>query len=249
MFQTSYPVSRNLILTMLFATMAACSQVAPKPQTLARPIDPASRVLPSVAAEFVTTRVNDEHEHGEHESQAENVNWRFWRDTNQVTTERPQLGVGELWQRDGQTIIHRKLYHADRRAIEFQDDDLKMLNSMPAWRKLELLVDSKILEQLQAGEVEWSDGYPTREYRGRLAGIDWHVVMRLDLALPALIERHHPHGSERTELLSAHPLNQVPWQPTPTRGYDVIDFADLGDKESDPFVIRVQSQMGRDHHH
>jgi hypothetical protein len=71
----------------------------------------------------------------------------------------------------------------------------------------------------------------------------------MDIALPVLIERQQAAFSERTELLKAYSLDQAPWQPTPTIKYDIIDYADLGDKGSDPFVIKVQSQMGHDHHH
>jgi hypothetical protein len=90
---------------------------------------------------------------------------------------------------------------------------------------------------------------PIRESQGKIAETEWHIVMRMDLALPVLIERHHEHGAERTELLHAYSLGEAPWKPTPDGSYEVIDFADLGDKEYDPFVARVLSQMGHDHSH
>jgi hypothetical protein len=235
------------VLTLL----AACSSTPVNHSATTKIIDLSSASLPNVAAEFTTTREGeeDEHEHNEHETHADNVTWRFWRDSKQITIERPQLGMGELWQRDGQSVIHRKLYHADKRAIEFQDDDLRMLETTPSWQKLALLLDQKLLAQLTAGDLEWSDGYPTREYQGKVAETQWHIVMRMDLGIPVLIEREHEGFSERTELLNAYALNAAPWQPTATTGYDIIDFADLGDKEYDPFVIKVQAQMGHDHHH
>lgn len=235
------------VLTML----AACSNTAVKQAEATKIIDLSSANLPNVAAEFTTTREGEEHEqeHEEHKPHADKVTWRFWRDSQQITIERPQLGMGELWQRDGQSTIHRKLYHADQRAIEFQDDDLKMLETTPSWQKLALLLDQKLLAQLTAGDLEWSDGYPIREYQGKVAETEWNIVMRMDIGLPMLIERQHGDFSERTELLNAYALSLAPWRPTPTNGYDVIDFADLGDKEYDPFVIKVQAQMGHDHHH
>lgn len=232
--------------------LVACSSTAVKQTETSRIIDLSSSRLPNVAAEFMTTREGEAHEpeHAEHQLHAaDKVTWRFWRDSQQISIERPQLGMGELWQRDGQSIIHRKLYHADQRAIEFQDDDLKMLDSMPSWQKLALLLDQKLLAQLTTADPEWSDGYPTREYQGKIADTEWHVVMRMDIGLPMLIERQQEGFLERTELLHAYPLNAAPWQPMASNGYDVIDFADLGDKEYDPFVIKVQAQMGHDHHH
>lgn len=231
--------------------LTACSSTPINQTETRKIIDLASTKLPNVAAEFTTTREGEEHAHeqDEHESHTDKVIWRFWRDSQQITIETPQLAMGELWQRDGHTITHRKLYHGDQRAIEFQDDDLRMLNTTPSWQKLALLVDQKLLEQLTASSLDWSDGYPTREYAGKVAETEWRIIMRMDLGLPLLIEREHTGFSERTELLHAYTLSAAPWQPTSTAGYDVIDFADLGDKEYDPFVIKVQSQMGHEHHH
>lgn len=241
----------NLIGLTVLTTLAGCSTTAVKPVESRNIIELTSANLPSIAAEFTTTREGEagQPEYEEHEPDAEKVTWRFWRDSQQINIERPQLGVGELWQREGHSIIHRQLYHADQRALEFQDDDLKMLATTPSWQKLALLMDPNVLTQLTAGDIEWSDGYPTREYQGKLADTDWHIVIRLDIALPLLIERQQQAFLERTELLHAYPLNAAPWQPTPSQGYDAIDFADLGDKEYDPFVIKVQAQMGHEHHH
>ncbi len=241
----------KLICLPVLTLLAACSSNPVNHAQTREIIDLSSANLPNIAAEFTTSRQGQEHEqdHDAHESHADQVSWRFWRNSQQITIERPQLGMGELWQRDGHSIIHRKLYHADQHAIEFQDDDLKMLEAAPSWQKLALLLDQKLLAQLSAGDLEWTDGYPTREYQGKVADTEWHIVMRMDLGVPKLIERQRNGFAERTQLLQAYALSAAPWQPTPTTDYDVIDFADLGDKEYDPFVIKAQAQMGHDHHH
>ncbi len=239
----------GLMALAFFSLLAGCGSAPANRQAASNPIDLSSATLPQVAAEFKTTH-HTEHPEPTNEAHEEDVvDWRFWRGTRQITIERPQLGVGEYWQVDGRSMIHRKLYHNDRRAIEFQADDLRMLETAPSWQKLSLLLDQSLLERLTAGDIQWPDGYPVREYQGKVADSEWHIIMRMDLALPILIERHDPHGSERTELTQVHPLSAAPWQPTPIDGYDVIDFADLGDKEYDPFVAKILSQMGHDHHH
>ncbi len=241
----------NLSAITVLIMLTACSSTPIHQAQPLKTIDIASTTLPNVAAEFTTTREGEAHphEHDEHESPAKKVTWRFWRDSQQISIETPQLGMGELWQRDGQTMIHRKLYHDDQRAIEFQNDDLRILDSTPSWQKLALLIDPKLLEQLTASAIDQSDGYPVRDYAGTVAGTQWHIILRMDIGLPVLIERQQGDFSEHTELLLAYELGNAPWQPTSTNGYDIIDYADLGDKESDPFVIKVQSQMGHVHHH
>ncbi|OAI27806.1 MULTISPECIES: hypothetical protein [Methylomonas] len=245
------PLFKPISVFIAAAILAACSQ---NPHHLAAPAgmaDLATANLPPAAAEYKTTLTADTagHQHDSSDAAAAAVVWRFWRDGRQIVMERPQLGLGELWQRDGKALIHRKLYHNDRRAIEFQEDDLKMLGNKPAWQKLALLVDPAVLARLAVGGEEWLDGKPVREYRGTAAGAEWHVVIRLDLGLPVLIERTADGTAEHTELLNAYPLSGAPWQPTASETYEIIDYADLGDKEYDPFVIKVQRQMGHEHHH
>jgi hypothetical protein len=238
------PIGLGLVLAL-----TACSHISARHAAGAETIDLFSASLPAVAAEFVTTRTGGKQDHDEQLPLPVALSWRFWRDSRQITIERPQLGIGELWQRDGQALSHSKLYHGDRRVIEFQSGDLRMLGMTPSWQKLSLMLDSQLLNKLTADEIEWTDGVPAREYRGKVAATEWHVVMRPDLGLPALIERRQGEFSERTELMQAYPLDAAPWQPTPSNSYDVIDFADLGDKESDPFVIKVQAQMGYEPQH
>jgi hypothetical protein len=244
------PILLSLFIPVLLILLSGCSNAPAKSAATVTFIDLSSATLPKIAAEFITIHESEAPEHDrEDQHHAESVTWRFWRDTHQITIERPQLSMGELWQRDGHAVLHRKLYHHDRRAIEFQPDDLRMLQTTPSWQKLSLLLDTQVLSQLTASDITWSDGHPIREYQGKIAETEWHIVMRMDLALPVLIERHHEHGVERTELVRAYALGEAPWKPTPAEGYEVIDFADLGDKEYDPFVTRVLSQMGHDHSH
>lgn len=235
------------LLLIVARLLSACATPGEQP-AFPGIIDLSSDNLPKVAAEFVTVRSGEADGEHHHEEEEQQVVWRLWRDDRQIVIDRPQLGVGELWQRDGRSLIHRKLYHHDRRAIEFQEDDLKMLETKPAWQKLSLLVDRGLLEKLSATDVEWSDGVPIREYRGQVGDWHWQVVMRLDIGLPLSIVRERDGVSETTELQNAYPLNKAPWQPKASEDYEIIDFADLGDKEYDPFVIKVQSQMGHDHH-
>lgn len=251
MYKSAKPLLLIRPLLLIVAVLLAACATTPDDRPGQLPlVDLTSQQLPRVAAEFTTLRrgeADDNHHH--HDADPQRVVWRFWRDDSRIVIDRPQLGVGELWQRDGRALLHHKLYHQDRRAIEFQEDDLKMLETKPAWQKLALLVDHGLLEKLTASDVEWSDGLPIREYHGQVDDWRWRVVMRLDIGLPLSIVREKGDVSETTELVNAYPLDKAPWQAKVSDDYDVIDFADLGDKEYDPFVVKVQSQMGHEHHH
>jgi hypothetical protein len=93
------------------------------------------------------------------------------------------------------------------------------------------------------GNVPWV------RYAGNHDGTHWDVTIRTDLMLPMRVVRKTDGMEERLMLQSAVPLTQSAWRPEPVAGYNVLDFADLGDNERDPFVLRVQNQLGLAHGH
>ena len=51
------------------------------------------------------------------------------------------------------------------------------------------------------------------------------------------------------ELLRSFEFGRSPWEPPASADYDILDYADLGDHERDPFVMRVQADEGGRHLH
>lgn len=198
--------------------------------------------LPAVAAQYRTQVFHDRRVISSSE-------WRLWREPHRVVRENLVEQTGELWQRDGRTIFLKKLFHEDRRGIEFQMEDLDMLGALPAWTQTSLLIDAELLPALKVTKTGWRAGYPYRSYSGSIRDVRWDITLRVDLMLPVSVERRQGHRIERVALLQAYPLNQAPWQPTPDDLYAFIDFADLGDHETDPFILRVQNQIDVGHAH
>jgi hypothetical protein len=77
----------------------------------------------------------------------------------------------------------------------------------------------------------------------------WKLTVAIDLMLPLEVERRTEAALERTTLVSVFPLSAAPWAPVAAADYELIDFADLGDRASDPFVARVESRLGLGHEH
>lgn len=213
--------------------------------------------LPNIAATYVTHRelahsADDKHEHAHHADPAvhkaeahagQTLQWRFFREADRAEIEDLTSQTGELWQRDGKTQFFFKLFHADRRSIEYRMDDLQNLNITSSWQQHILLVDPEILRQLAVVKTGSRDGYAFAQLKGTVKGETWEIMWRSDLKLPAKIRREHEGHVEVTELEAVHPLAASPWPRRDHVAYEVIDYADLGDRESDPFVIRVQSQL------
>lgn len=225
---------------------AAAIERAVPPLDLAAP-------LAEVAASYVTTRTVDEgsHAHDHAHERAGEAEWRFFREHDRIDVENLAARTGERWQRDGKTQFFFKVFHADRKSFEYRTDDLIVINATLSWQQHALLIDPQVLQSLSLREAGWRDGYPFRRYSGTVNGEKLDVVWRVDLNLPVVLERERGDVRERTLLKAVHPLAQAPWTRPDQSDYEVIDFADIGDRERDPFVQRVQAQLpgGDVHHH
>lgn len=226
----------HYLAVLVLLLLAGCGDSRPVPE-----LDFAR--APLVAAEFRTrARTAD----GDDTSSQ----WRLWRGPDRIERESPQARTGDLWLRDGRTLFHTRLYHADRRGIEYRSEDLQLLGPTPEWMTLATLLDRRLLETLHEKGSGWRDDYPFRRYTGESGGFEWDITVRTDQMLPARIERRSADGSVQTiELLAAFAADSAPWQPTDSTAYDIIDYADLGDYERDPFVMRIQAQESGGHMH
>lgn len=207
------------------------------PTTVATAQDPP----PPVAAAF-RTRL-------QHEGRQETSEWRFWRSESRVQREDLQSRTGELWQRDGATIFHTLFFHGERRGVEFEQADLQMTGSGTSWEQHAHIVSPALLQRLRPGRTGTTRATPYQDYAGKVDGIQWRVRMRTDLMVPVSIEQRSDDRVLRIELIEAHPLAQAPWSPPATAEYGMVDFADLGDHERDPFVQGLQAYMGLGHGH
>jgi hypothetical protein len=197
--------------------------------------------VPAVAAQYRT-------EVREHGKTVHTTDWRIWREAERVERENLQEQTGEIWQRDGASLFHTQLYHADKRGIEYQPGDLRMSGLTSRWSQHAWIVNPDLLRHLNVESSREKDGMTLRRYKGIYGDAQWDITLRLDAMLPQRIERKQGARIERIELRELHALAQAPWQPTSSRDYGCIDFADLGDHERDPFVIRLQS-LGAAHAH
>lgn len=221
--------------------LGACAHQPPVPE-----FQPEADRFPSVAAEYRTVVERDGQQKHEH---ASDVTWRLWRESDRLITENLAAHTGEVWQRDGATLFHQKVFHEDRKSVEYQMDAMNVSEVPLSWAHRSLLVDPKLLGRLTQTRTGWRNGYPYRRYVGEADGSAWDITIRTDVQLPVAVSRKAPGVHERTDLLAAYEMPSAPWAPTPRDDYELIDSADLGDRQSDPFVVKVQDQLGRPHTH
>lgn len=249
----------RIIPALLGLLLVACAQQPPVPAlNLSAP-------LVDVSARFVTERVHvgDEHsDHAGHDAESRDEEnhahaaagtasseWQFWRSAGRIEMNIPARQTGEVWMQDGNTLFYQKLFHADRKIVEYQSADLDALNVPVQWRTNELMIDPQVLQQLLVEDERWIDGHPALELSGTVDGIEYEVVWRVDLNLPQQLSKQDAAGNrETTRLLDAQVLTPSTAAPDSSQ-YEIIDYADLGDRERDPFVLKVQNQLPGGHVH
>jgi hypothetical protein len=113
------------------------------------------------------------------------------------------------------------------------------------------LIDPQTLASLQETGSGWLAGHPARYYRGEVDGQQFTVQWLVDLNIPYSIERRHSDEKEVTQMQAVYLLAQSPWRYNNGEDYEIMDYTDLGDRERDPFVMRVHAQLpgGEMHHH
>jgi hypothetical protein len=181
----------------------------------------ASQDLPPVAAEYRSTLRSGS-------APEQSTLWRFWRQAERIERENPIAGTGELWQRDGATTFLTRIYHADRKGIEYRSDDLDLLHATPQWQQLSLLISPELLGELVVTEALSKAGIPLRRYTGVTGGTTWDITLRTDLMLPVDVISIRGERQNHLELVQAAALADAPWQPKSIAGYEIIDFTDLG---------------------
>ena len=236
---------RATLVLVITAMLSACATGPSAP----RPVPEAdfSAQLPDVAAQYLSILKTKDPDHAQGETLRNE--WRFWREDNLVIRDNLDTHISDLWRRDGTTLSQKKLFHDDQRGVEFQPDDLRMLNIEPQWQALTLLFDIALLEKLHKVDSGWRDDVPFQRYEGHVDNADWTIELRTDLMLPLLIDYQSPGQHETFRLISAYPLVESPWIASTGTDYNIIDFADLGDMGYDPFVKKVEILLGGVHQH
>lgn len=152
------------------------------------------------------------------------------------------------WQDDDGSIGYSRLFTQQRKSVDYTAGDLRALGRYPARQQLHSVIDPALLGRLrQTGSVAVL-GREAQRYQGQVDGVDMEVWWLADLALPALVRRVYGDREVSIHLLSLRVAGAGASVFADTANYDHLDYADLGDMESDPFVQQLQLAEGGHRH-
>ena len=200
--------------------------------------DPASDAMPIAAQYREISPVGD--------GKPRSSDWYLVRRAGEVDIVRGDYA--EVWKRDERGEIDlTRVFHDDRKLVAYSGGELRTQRRYPEGSALNTLFDPRHVATLKPdGKLTWLGRSATR-YKGTLAGKKAEVVWLDKESLVAKLLRSNARGRTGVELKALHATPDAAWPRTGLDGtddYALIDGADFGDMEYDPFVQRVTARDG-----
>lgn len=193
------------------------------------PLAYAAPATPDISAEFVSTTCANPCK------TPQTRDWFFWRAPNRVEIRDASGALGELWTRDNKgQLSYTYLEPANKRGIEYNPTDLKIIGQQRNWERLASLVSPQYLEKLKpVGKTEVL-GYQATLYEGKIKNSKTEVTWIPALALAARIAQTDADQTTVSELKSLRGTPLPATSEATLATYHLIDFADVGDNETSP---------------
>lgn len=177
--------------------------------------------------------------------------WFLWREPNQIEVFDKLSGEGEMWQlgKNGD-VIYLAIDHEEKIVIEYTSGDLRLLQRTPEWHLLERVVDiNSLRSNLKVrGEADIL-GRNSSIYKGQMKGIEYEMWWLEREQMPAMVRQVYSDRVVTLTLKEIYPIHESPWPYGRHKDYRYIDYADIGDKESDPVLKRLLHKDNHVHAH
>ena len=156
---------------------------------------------------------------------------KLFRNHQQVAYEYKNKGVTELWERMPNGRVHLiRFFNDAKRGIEYQSNEIKGDNN---WDVKYYLV-SNVLRQAASNPDNRS--VLRKQFNDGLVELEWANEWQLPRVLTVTTGLH----ATRWALISSHfNKNEVGTYFATLDHYATTDYADIGDSESDPFLMKM----------
>ncbi|RTR34580.1 hypothetical protein [Shewanella atlantica] len=226
-------LSAVIILSISHASLAHSDIPAPKPQQMPAPSFECASLSPSnIDARYAV--FSSQSQPGYEVSDRE---IRLIKSQNRVIYKKSPIAF-EAWDRNGEYV---RYFPQELRSITYRPSDLRSLNMSYDLEQLFHLVSPKLKSQLRPAESIERSCFTVNQYQGQQDGQEIELEWIASLSLPYRLTIGQ--GQQRTtyRLISANNINADEFNAL-TRDYNDLDFADVGDSESDPFIAKMITQ-------
>ncbi|PKO49346.1 MAG: hypothetical protein CVU31_01155 [Betaproteobacteria bacterium HGW-Betaproteobacteria-4] len=181
------------------------------------------------------------------------TDWYLWREADSIETANAAVGQNDIWHRvRGNEYNYRRVFHNDQRVVDYTAGEIKTRHAEPDWSKLASVISPQLLQELKRGASKTLFGEKAVRYTGKVGGQSVDLWWLEKSQLPASLQMTRTGQRMTLALKELHSKAPAAWpRATEERiaDYGLIDAADFGDMETDPFVARILRQDGHSHSH
>jgi len=181
------------------------------------------------------------------------TDWYLWRNTGRIETATVASGQNVIWEQHGpREFRQRVVFAGERRIIDYSPGEIRTRHAEPDWSQLTSVISPQLLGALRQGASRIQFGQRSTHYRGDVQGQKIALWWLKDWQLPAQLSIREHGRAFSLRLQEVHAVSPPAWpraSEEKTADYVLIDAADLGDMESDPFVARLLAREAHPHAH
>lgn len=170
-------------------------------------------------------------------------NWQYIRQADKVIFYYPQRNIAEQWSKDRhQKVIFERWFVSAKRVIQYNNSDLKSINNDKHWSDVGHVLQPEALKTLKkTGDSKYAC-WAQENYSGKQGGATVHVEWLPQLQLLKKITLTQNKQSKTIQLERLEALGAANTMLKARETYDEMDFADIGDNETDPFISNMIEQ-------
>ncbi|CAM3235666.1 hypothetical protein [Shewanella violacea] len=144
----------------------------------------------------------------------------------------------EAWRRSGEYV---RYFPMDKRSVSYRPGDLLSLNISYDLAQVFHLVSPEIRSKLKQTDDIQHTCLTVESFSGKQAGQEVNLQWARSLELPYRLTIGESEQVLTYQLTQVKPVTPADFK-TLTTGFKDIDFADVGDNESDPFIAKMITQ-------
>ncbi len=165
----------------------------------------------------------------------------LWRNHGLAALEYRDAGITELWHKTSHGKLQLIRYFDEyQRGIEYQPGEISGRHSSDLWHQKYQLVPETTIQTLTLTKSEGKDCQQRQTYTSTNAGKTAELIWLPASQLPAHYETKNAGKSVIWELVEIKTTpTEVEQRFAELSDYQTTDYADIGDNESDPFLLKM----------
>lgn len=182
-------------------------------------------------------KVQDSNQAGQHNE----FEMTLWRDDRRVAHEYKDTHMTNLWEQVSNGSVRLvRFFDEDHRAIEYQPGEVQYDNDTNQWQRMYQLVTQQMLQDMELTSSKGQGCDLEQHYQLEKDGVMISMIWLSNLNLVSEMTETTEAGSrhwQMSELINEQ--SKVKAAFSERDAYQSTDYADIGDNESDPFLMKM----------